>query len=128
MTVTQWPAYLLRSVPADTRALLSARAEQDDMSLADVVRQALCARYRMDCDKASNGYQPELDTGNPVLIVRLQPEVWRLMKKETRGRYGETRKLILESLTDYLEATTCKKNQRRIDKILKKLGDCCLNF
>lgn len=105
MTVAQWPAYLLRGVPADTRALLSEQAEADDHSLADVIRQALCHHYHMDCDPASFGYQPGLDTGGEVILIRIQPEVWKLMKKETRGRYGETRKLILTCIDNYLEAT-----------------------
>ncbi len=105
MAVTQWPAYLLRSIPADTRALLSDQAEADDVSLADVVRLALCARYKMECDPASFGYQQALDSGGDVLLIRIQPEVWAEMKAETRGKYGQTKKLILESIDDYLEAT-----------------------
>lgn len=105
MTVAQWPAYLLRGIPPSLRDALSDRALHDNVSLADVVRQALCYRYEMDCDYASTGYQPDLDTGNDFLIVRVQPEVWRQVKKETRSRYGAFRQLILESLTDYLEET-----------------------
>lgn len=105
MTVTDWPAYLLRGIPSETRALLSEQAQADDVSLADVIRQALCLRYDMVCDPESNGYQPELDSGADELLIRIQPEVWRLMKKETRGMYGETKRLILESIDTYLEAT-----------------------
>ena len=105
MAVSDWPSYLLRGVPADTRALLSEQAAADDVSLADVVRAALCRRYHVDCDNASFGYQPTLDSGGDVILIRLQPEVWKLMKKETRGRYGETKKLILQAIDDYLEAT-----------------------
>lgn len=105
MAVAQWPAYLLRGIPADTRALLSEQAEADDVSLADVVRQALCHHYRIDCPPVSHSYQADLDSGSDVLIVRIQPEVWKKMKRETRGRYGEFRKLILQSLDDYLEET-----------------------
>lgn len=105
MAVTDWPAYLLRGVPADTRAALSEQAEADDISLADVIRQALCHRYRMDCDHASFGYQPTLDSGGDVILIRLQPEVWKLVKKETRGKYGQTKALILESIDDYLGET-----------------------
>ncbi len=104
MAVTSWPSYLLRGVPADTRALLSEQAEADDVSLADVVRQALCARYLMECDNASFKYQASLDTDGDVLLIRIQPEVWKLIKRETRGKYGETKRLILESIDDYLEA------------------------
>ena len=104
MAVVNWPSYLLRSIPDDTRERMTIRALRDDISLADVVRQALCARYRMDCDLFSNGYQPSDGTG--PLIIRLQPELWKLMKKETGNRYGATRKLILESLDDYLEVPT----------------------
>lgn len=103
MTVAQWPAYLLRGVPPSLRDALSDRALRDDLSLADIIRQALCQHYRMDCDPASYGYQPGLDTGGDVILVRLQPELWKKIKKETRSRYGATRKLILQTLTDYLE-------------------------
>lgn len=105
MTVSDWPSYIIRGIPADTRALLSHRSEQGDVSLADVVRLALCHRYQLDCDPASFRYQAHLDSGNDTILVRIQPEVWAAMKKETRGRYGETKKLILESLNTYLEGT-----------------------
>ncbi len=105
MTVTDWPSYLLRGVPADTRALMSEQAQADDVSLADVVRQALCHHYEMECDNASFKYQAALDTDGDVLLVRIQPEVWRKLKKETRGKYGETKRLILQCIDDYMEAT-----------------------
>ena len=107
-TVTNWPSYLLRGIPGNTRAMLSMRAEHDDISLADVVRQALCARYRMDCDEASFGYQPALDTGGDVLLIRFRPDVWKRIKKEagasrtTTARYGETKRIILSAIDDYL--------------------------
>ena len=111
MTVADWPAYLLRGVPADTRGLLSARAAPDDVSLADVVRQALCARYGLECEPASFGYQPELDTSGNTILVRLPPDVWAKLKREagatrtTSARYGHTKRLILQALNDYLEGT-----------------------
>ena len=111
MTVTDWPSYLLRGVPADTRALLSEQAEADDVSLSDVVRAALCRRYQLECDPASFSYQPALDSGNDVILIRMQPEVWRALKKEagmsrtTPARYGETKKIILSAIDDYLRET-----------------------
>jgi predicted HicB family RNase H-like nuclease len=111
VTVTKWPSYLLRGVPEDTRALLSEQAQADDVSLADVVRQALCHHYNMDCDTVSFGYQPQLDTDGDVLLVRIQPEVWRKLKKEagqtksTPAKYGRTKQIILQSISDYMEAT-----------------------
>jgi hypothetical protein len=104
MSAAKWPAYLLRGVNPHLRNQLSDQAAADDVSLADVIRQALCQHYGLDCDPASNGYQPTLDTGGDVILVRLQPELWVAMKKETRSRYGATRQLILETLTNYLEA------------------------
>lgn len=103
MTVKEWPSYLLRSIPHDTRTLMTARALRDDVSLADVARQAICQRYRLDCPPASSRYQPALDTGNDVLIIRLQPDAYKKLKRETGQRYGAIRHVILESLTDYLE-------------------------
>ncbi len=106
--VAKWPSYLLRQIPADTRAAMSVRAEQDDVSLADVVRLALCARYRADCDPASFGYQPALDTNNDILLIRIQPAVWKALKREagmsrtTPARYGLTKQIILEAIDHYL--------------------------
>lgn len=105
MTVTDWPSYLIRQIPPHTREAMTDRALRDDISLADVVRQALCHHYRLDCDPASFGYQPDTDTGNTFLLVRLQPDVFKRMKKETRGKYGATKTLIFQALDDYLEAT-----------------------
>lgn len=105
MTVTNWPSYLLRRIPADTRTALSERAEQDDVSLADIVRQALCHHYKKDCDHASFHYQAALDNNGDILLVRIQPEIWRLIKKETRGKYGETKRLILSAIDNYLGET-----------------------
>ncbi len=111
MTVTDWPAYLLRGIPYDTRLSLSEQAHADNVSLADVVRAALCHRYRMECDNASFKYQPALDTGGDIILIRFQPAVWRALKKEagetrtTPARYGHTKKIILEAIDDYLEAT-----------------------
>lgn len=106
MAVKQWPAYVLRGIPTDTRTLLSEQAEADDISLGDVIRAALCRHYRMDCDHASFGYQPGLDTRDDTLLFfRIQPEIWKLMKRETHGKYGETKRLILQAVDDYLEAT-----------------------
>lgn len=103
MTVKQWPAYLLRGIPPSLRDQLSGQAAADDVSLADVIRQALCRRYDLECEPASFGYQPDLDSGGDVILVRLQPELWKLMKRETRSRYGAFRQLILQTLTDYLK-------------------------
>lgn len=111
MTVADWPSYILRGVPPRTRGLMTARAADDDCSLADVIRQALCHRYQLDCDPASFGYQPQLDTNGSDILVRVQPDVWKLLKREagvtrtTTARYGATKRLILEALTDYLEVT-----------------------
>ncbi len=109
--VAKWPSYLLRQIPPKTRAALSARAQADDVSLADVVRQALCARYITDCDPASFGYQPDLDTNGDILLIRVQPDVWKKLKREagasrtTPARYGATKALILEAIDNYLEGT-----------------------
>ncbi len=111
MTVAEWPSYLLRGIPPQTRGRMTARAIDDDVSLADVVRQALCARYQADCDPASFGYQPALDTNNDILLIRIQPAVWKALKREagasrtTPARYGLTKQIILSAIDDYLEAT-----------------------
>lgn len=104
VAVTDWPAYLLGGVPPQQRALLSAMAEHEDVSVSDVVRGILCRHYGLDCEPVSFKYDGDRDRQGERLLLRLQPELWRKMKKDTKGRYGAFRALIQQILDDTLEA------------------------
>ena len=101
--VIGWPSYLLRGIPPTLTDRLTNAALEADMSVNDIIRQALCARYRMDCPHEST-MNTHRYYGGDVLLLRLQPELYRQIKKETRNRYGAVRTLILATLDDYLEA------------------------
>lgn len=103
MTVIGWPSYLLRGIPPQTRALLTAEARVRDVSLSDVIRQALCRRYGFECPPESTGYLPGRDSGNTVILLRLQPELYKEIKRETKNRYGAVRTLILQTLDQHLK-------------------------
>lgn len=104
VAVTDWPAYLLNDVPPHQRALLSAMAEHEDVSVSDVVRGILCAHYGLECEPVSFKYDGDRDRQGERLLLRLQPELWRKLKKDTKGRYGAFRALIQQILDDTLEA------------------------
>lgn len=105
VAVTDWPAYLLNGVPPRQRALLSQMAQEQDVSVSDVVRGILCKHYGFDCDPVSFKYDADRDQQGDRLLLRLQPELIRAMRKETAGRYGAFRALIQQILDDTLEET-----------------------
>jgi hypothetical protein len=101
--VKNWPAYLLNNIPPTTTQGLIQEAVDRDLSVNDVIRQALCKRYGLDCEPESMTHVAGLYKGGSILI-RLQPELYKAIKKETRNQYGAVRALILDTLADYLEA------------------------
>lgn len=103
VSVKTWPSYLLKGIPQEIRTALILEAVDRDLSVNDVIRDALCKRYGLDCDPESTMHVAGRYLGGDVLLLRLQPELYKEIKKETRNRYGAVRTLILDTLTEHLE-------------------------
>ena len=91
--------YLLKDIPESERRLLSATAAAPNISVADLVRSILCARYRLDSAQQSTNYNTEKDTGSTTLLLRLHPNLDAKLKRE-RARTGRSqRRIIIETIT-----------------------------
>lgn len=109
-TVRSWPAYLLTGLPPELRQAISEEAQASNLSVAETVRQILCARYRLECEPVRQygdvGYVPERDQGNPTILLRVQPALFGRIRAHSarfKRQKKSMRALILEALEDHYE-------------------------
>ena len=83
MPVREWPTYLLRDIPEATRAALEEDAELNGVSLAETMREILCAHYALDCEPVETfGRPPAYTVGTDTMILRVQPELFKAIKED----------------------------------------------
>jgi hypothetical protein len=93
--VAKWPSYLFAGIPDDLSQRISQEAFERNMSLNEVVRQAVCAHYGARCTEMASGYR---DPSRDTLYLRFPPHVWKRMNADTAGVYGGKKKLIISIL------------------------------
>lgn len=96
MTVTTWPSYLLNRIPLPLRERMSAEAEENQMSVADVVRSALCEYYGLECDLRSSTYFPRGLSSS--MVLRLQPEIFQALADQSARSGHSIRRIVLDVL------------------------------
>lgn len=101
MTVTDWPSYLLTNIPPDLRMALSAQAERDDTSVSDTIRAILCQHYSLECPPVSHGYQAGRDTHSPNRLLRVQPALFKAVKRDAKRQRHTMRHIILSILEEH---------------------------
>lgn len=101
--VADWPTYLLKNIPESERRSLSASAAAQNVSVSDIVRGLLCARYRMSCPAESYGYDADKDTGAATILLRLQPKLSAALEREQARTGHAKRRIILETVTSHYE-------------------------
>lgn len=101
--VTWWPTYLLKSIPEKTRSRLTDEARDRDVSVSDVIRQTLCARYGLHCPQASYHYDSR-DAGSRTMLLRLQPKLRKALDAEAEEAGVPLRMLILDTLAEQYAA------------------------
>lgn len=98
--VASWPTYLLKQIPPQERRLLSAEAAAQNVSVNDIIRFILCARYNLNCPRESYRYDPDRDQGATNLLLRLQPKLAKALDREAAG--GESKRaIILDAITTH---------------------------
>lgn len=96
------PSYLLNGIPTALRRALSARAAEDDLSLADTIRSVLCAHYGLDCPPRGRGYDAARDLGTEQMLVRVSEELFQAIKIEAQEWDETMRAVILRVLETHL--------------------------
>ena len=103
MSVREWPTYLLRDIPEDTRARIEEDAEVDGTSMIEVVREILCSHYELNCEAVeTSGPPPPPIKGTDTMLLRVQPALFSAIKKDAEkmdSPYGAMRKVIFGILT-----------------------------
>jgi len=96
--VARWPSYLLKDIPESERRSLSTAAAAQNISVSDVIRRLLCARYKLDCPPESYRYDPGRDGGNPDILLRLQPKLKAKIELEAGRTRRSKRDIMLETI------------------------------
>jgi len=98
--VARFPSYLLKDIPPDQRLRLSEQAAAQNISVSDIIRRLLCARYKLDCPPESYRYDPNRDGGNPTILLRLQPKLKAKLELEAGRTRRSKRDIMLEAITE----------------------------
>lgn len=95
--LSDWPTYLLKNIPPEVRTGI----EQDEHlegSMAEVIRRILCAHYDLDCEFVVARNKFIRVAGTDTMVLRLQPELWKQIKWESKRREVTTRTVIIDAL------------------------------
>ena len=110
VTVRSWPTYLLTDLPPELRQAITEEAAAGNLSVAETVRQILCARYRLECEPVRQygdvGYVAERDQGNRTILLRVSPALFSRIRAHSARftrRKKSMRALIVEALEDHYE-------------------------
>ena len=98
MSVRKWPSYLITPLPETLRDAVEADAEENGESMSEVMRQILCGHYRLRCESVERfgGPKPE---GSDRFVLRMQPELFRALKRDAAKHHTTMKALVLETLS-----------------------------
>ena len=99
--LSDWPTYLLKNIPREVREGIELEAGSGAM--AEVVRGILCAHYSLDCDPVLTRNKFLKVNGTETMILRLQPALFKEIRKEARRRKIPTRSVIIEALESHYQ-------------------------
>lgn len=104
--VADFPRYLLTDIPPEHRAWLSVQAADQDISVADIIRRHLCARYRLDCPPESYGYRAAFDKQTTTMVLRLQPRLAQRLERDVARTGRSKRSIILDTIKTSYERSS----------------------
>lgn len=91
-----WTAFLLRNIEIGLLRKLKKDARQEKRSLSDLIRDILCAHYKMEC--APSGADSKLEFGARTQLLKLQPELFQAIKEDSAESGISMRELVLDAL------------------------------
>ena len=113
MSVRRWPTYLLNGIPPEVRQAIEEDALAEEISLAEVMRQILCAHYELSCEPVETfSKPPPPNQGTATMVLRVHPDLFSAIKQDAGKAgtsygtaYGGMRKRIIEILSEHYERT-----------------------
>lgn len=112
MSVREWPRYLINGIPPQVRAGIEADADEQGASLAEIMRQILCAHYGLECERVERTSDAKRIDGTLTFHLRVHPDLFQAIKEDAGAAgtaygtaYGGMRKRIIEILSEFYERT-----------------------
>ena len=90
----EWVKFLVRDLDEDTLARFRIAAQDDQVSVAEAMRQRLCEFFSLDCVPSRAGARP--DSGASTRLLRLQPELFEAIKIRARTE-GESMQQVVKA-------------------------------
>ena len=102
--LNDWPTYLLKQIPPEVRKGIEAEAGAG--SMIEVVRSILCDHFGLDCEPVLMRNRFLTINGTETMVLRLQPELFKEIRKEAWRRKVPTRTVIIEALEAHYTPVT----------------------
>lgn len=96
MSVRKWPTLSNLILSEELRGALKEEREESGLSMAELMRQVLCAHYKLRCEDIDSfgGKQP----GEGEFTLRVSPELFHALQRDKKKRGAAMRRLVLEIL------------------------------
>lgn len=103
MSVKTWAQFQIWKMPDDLRTALVARADEEQVSMADLIREALCEEMELECEhpRRRTLTYPRVDsTQSASFPVRMSPELLEALRNVAAERGSSVNALVLGVLAD----------------------------
>lgn len=101
----KWTYFLLRRTGFDLQIEMRAAAQAEDVSLAEVIRSALCEHYDLECFSPAQPRREDAWDATDTILLRLEAKLMRAIRADAKESGRTMRACILEILeTRYVTA------------------------
>lgn len=101
--VRSWPQFLIRDMPPELRESIEEDAAESQESMAEIMRGILCSHFGLTCDRVDSFTEPERIAGTATYVLRMQPEVFRALRRESEATAIPMRTLVIGALQEHYE-------------------------
>lgn len=101
MSVRKWPVLPNLVLSEELREALEEEREESGISMAEQMRQILCAHYDLNCEAIDyfGGKQP----GGGEFTLRVSPELFSAINRDKQATGVAMRRLVLSILAEHYE-------------------------
>jgi len=91
-----WCKFLVRDLDPYLFKQIRAEADSQDRSLADIMREILCAHYELDCPPS--GKTSRLEFGARTQLLKMHPALFDALKRDSRETGESMQSIVHEAL------------------------------
>lgn len=94
----KWTYFLLRRTGTELQVQMRLDAQTQDVSLAEVIRSALCEHYDLDCFSPAQPRREDAWDATDTILLRLEAKLMRAIRADAKESGRTMRACILEIL------------------------------